>query len=236
MGQRLSGFPTGALHQSELRHWLYHGGGGEPIAGPSTAQTITYGDPNLGGKPPYYENWNLNVQHSITPSLTLSVAYSGSSGHFLPGAGNLGPMTNQIPLQYITLGPLLGQTVTAATLAQARPVPDIAIRFPNFTGTIAETLKPFPQYSGISNPWANLGISTYNALQTTLTRRFAQGLTFTLAYTFSKQLDDLVGTPRNPFNDALEKGPGTHRPPPRRQPHLCLPTALRQRSQAEQQL
>jgi len=183
---------------------------GAPIAGPSTAQTITYGDPNLGGKPPYYENWNLNVQHSITPSLTLSVAYSGSSGHFLPGAGNLGPMTNQIPLQYITLGPLLGQTVTAATLAQAQALfPNIAIPFPNFTGTIAQTLKPYPRYSGISNPWANLGISTYNALQTTLTRRFAQGLTFTLAYTFSKQLDDLVGTPRNPYNDALEKGPGT---------------------------
>ena len=182
---------------------------GAPIAGPSTAQTITYGDPNLGGKPPYYENWNLNIQHSITPSLTLSVAYSGSSGHFLPGAGNLGPMTNQIPLQYIALGPLLGQTVSAATLAQAQAVfPNIAIPFPNFTGTIAQTLKPFPQYSGISNPWANLGISTYNALQTTLIRRFSQGLTFTLAYTFSKQLDDLVATPRNPFNDSLERAPG----------------------------
>jgi hypothetical protein len=29
---------------------------GAPIAGPSTAQTITFGDPDLGGKPPYYEN------------------------------------------------------------------------------------------------------------------------------------------------------------------------------------
>src|ERR1700730_4077399 len=36
----------------------------------------------------------------------------------------------------------------------------------------------------------------------------SQGLTFTLAYTFSKQLDDLVGTPRNPFDNSLEKGPG----------------------------
>jgi hypothetical protein len=182
---------------------------GAPIAGPSTAQTITYGDPNLGGKPPYYENWNLNIQHSLTPSLTLSVAYSGSSGHFLPGAGNAGPFTNQIPLQYLTLGPLLGQTLTAATLAQAQAVfPNIGIPFPNFTGTIGQALKPYPQYSGISNPWMNLGISTYNALQTTLTRRFAQGLTFTLAYTFSKELDDLVGSPRNPFNNALERGPG----------------------------
>src|ERR1035438_6243955 len=144
------------------------------------------------------------------PGLTLSVAYRGSSGHCLPGAGNLGPMTNQIPLQYITLGSLLGQTLSATTLAQAQAVfPNIGIPFPNFTGTIAQVLKPFPQYSGISNPWANLGISTYNSLQTTLTRRFSQGLTFTLAYTFSKQLDDLVGTPRNPFNDGLERGPGT---------------------------
>ncbi len=181
---------------------------GAPIAGPSTAQTITFGDPELGGKPPYYENWNLNLQRSLTANLTLSVAYSGSSGHFLPGAGNAGPMTNQIPLQYIVLGSLLGQTLSPATLAQAQAVfPNIAIPFPNFTGTIAQALKPFPQYSGIANPWANLGISTYNALQTTLTHRFNRGLTFTLAYTFSKQLDDLV-TARNPFDDSLEKGPG----------------------------
>lgn len=182
---------------------------GAPIAGPGTAQTITFGDPDIGGKPPYYENWNINLQHSFTPSLTLSVAYSGSGGHFLPGAGNLGPMTNQIPLQYITLGPLLGQTASAATLAQAQAIfPNIAIPFSNFTGTIAQTLKPYPQYNGIANPWANLGISTYNALQTTLTRRFSQGLTFTLAYTFSKELDDLVASPRNPFDDSLEKAPG----------------------------
>ncbi len=182
---------------------------GAPIAGPSTAQTITFGDPNIGGKAPYYENWNFNIQQSITPSLVLSVAYSGSAGHFLPGAGNAGPMTNQIPLQYLSLGPLLGQTLTPATLAQAQAAfPNIGIPFPNFTGTIGQALKPYPQYNGISNPWADLGNSTYNSLQTTLTRRFAHGLTFTVNYTFSKELDDLVSSPRNPYNNALEKAPG----------------------------
>ena len=44
------------------------------------------------------------------------------------------------------------------TLAQAQALfPNIALPFPNFTGTIAQTLKPFPQYNGIANPWANLG-------------------------------------------------------------------------------
>lgn len=181
---------------------------GAPIAGPSTAQTITFGDPELGGKPPYYENWNISIQHALASNLTLTAAYSASGGHFLPGAGNAGPMTNQIPLQYIALGPLLGQTLNASTLAQAQAMfPNIAMPFPNFTGTIAQALKPYPQYSGISNPWANLGNSTYNALQLTLERRFAQGLTFTINYTYSKELDDLAN-PRNPFNDALEKAPG----------------------------
>ena len=114
---------------------------GAPIAGPSTAQTITFGDPDLGGKPPYYENWNLNIQHSITPSLTLSVAYSGSSGHFLPGAGNLGPMTNQIPLQYITLGPLLGQTLSADD-AGAGP------------GRLPQHRHPLPEFHGDDRPGA----------------------------------------------------------------------------------
>ena len=56
---------------------------------------------------------------------------------------------------------------------------------------------------------ADLGMSTYHALQTSLTRRYANGFTFSLGYTFSKELDNLLGTPRNPFNAALEKAPGT---------------------------
>ena len=61
---------------------------------------------------------------------------------------------------------LLTPTLTAATLAQAQALfPNIAIPFPNFTGTIGQALKPFPQYSGISDPWLDVGNSTYNSLR-----------------------------------------------------------------------
>src|ERR1019366_1134123 len=86
--------------------------------------------------------------------------------------------------------------------------PNISTPFPNFSGTIAQALKPFPQYNGISDPWLDVGNSTYNALQVSLTHRFAHGLTFMVNYTFSKELDDLVGV-RDPNKDFLEKGPGT---------------------------
>jgi hypothetical protein len=87
--------------------------------------------------------------------------------------------------------------------------PNVAIPFPNFTGTIGQALKPFPQYNGISNPWLDVGNSTYNALQVSLNHRFAKGLTFMVNYTFSKQLDDLLASPRDPNKDFLEKAPGT---------------------------
>jgi hypothetical protein len=177
-------------------------------SGPTTAQTVTYGDPNFGGKAPYYEDWSFNIQHSFTPNLVLSVAYSASDGHWLPGAAVAGPYTNQIPAQYLPLGSLLTQTLSATTLAQAQALfPNIAIPFPNFTGTIGQAVKPFPQYNGISDPWLDVGNSTYNSLQVSLTHRFAQGLTFMVNYTFSKELDDLAGV-RDPNKDFLEKGPG----------------------------
>jgi hypothetical protein len=178
-------------------------------SGPTTAQTLAYGDPNFGGKAPYYENWSFNIQHSFTPDLVLSVAYSASAGHWLPGAGVAGPFTNQIPTRYLPLGSLLTQTLTPATVAQAQAMfPNIGIPFPNFTGTIGQALKPFPQYNGLSNPWLDVGNSTYNALQVSLNRRFAHGLTFMINYTFSKELDDLAGV-RDPDKDYLEKGPGS---------------------------
>jgi Carboxypeptidase regulatory-like domain/TonB dependent receptor len=177
-------------------------------SGPTTAQTVTFGDPNFGGKAPYYEDWSFNIQHSFTPNLVLSVAYSASAGHWLPGAAVAGPFTNQIPTQYLPLGSLLTQTLSPTTLAQAQLLfPNITTPFPNFTGTIGQSLKPFPMYNGISDPWLDVGNSTYNSLQVSLNHRFGNGLTFMVNYTFSKELDDLAGV-RDPNKDFLEKAPG----------------------------
>ena len=41
-------------------------GTGYITANPTGAQTLTFGDPVTGGKPPYYENWNFSIQRSLT--------------------------------------------------------------------------------------------------------------------------------------------------------------------------
>jgi hypothetical protein len=182
---------------------------GGPWAGPSTAATMTYGDPAFGGKAPYYEDWHLNVQHSLTQNMMLSLSYSASAGHWLPGAGVAGPMTNQIPVTYLPLQGTLSSTLSATSLATVQAMfPSFKTPFPNFTGTVAQALKPFPQYGSISDPWLDVGNSTYNSLQISLNQRLSHGLTFMFNYAYSKELDDLVGV-RDPNKDFLEKGPGT---------------------------
>ncbi|HEY3838922.1 MAG TPA: TonB-dependent receptor [Bryobacteraceae bacterium] len=182
-------------------------GTGFITSNPLGAQTITYGDFNLGAKPPYYENWNFGIQHSLTSSMTLGLTYTASAGKYLPGAG-VGILANPIPDIYLPLGSLLTTTATPSTIAQAQRIfPNIGLPFPNFVGTIGQMLRPYPQYGAISDPWGDVGQSSYNALQITFNRRFSRGLTFMLGYTFSKEMDDLA-TDRDPFNNNLERAPG----------------------------
>ena len=185
-------------------------GTGFITSNPTGAQTVTYGNPELGGKPPYYENWNIGFQRSLPGQLVLNATYSGSAGKFLPGAGQGGETVNIAPLKYLALGPLLTTTATSATIAQAQVLfPEVKLPFSNFVGTVGQMLRPFPQYGTISNPWTNLGMSTYHAMQSSVSRRYSNGFTFSLGYTFSKELDNLLGTPRDPFKASLEKSQGT---------------------------
>jgi hypothetical protein len=185
-------------------------------SGPTTAQGLSYGDPEKGGIAPQYQDWSFDVQHSFSPNMTLSVAYSASAGHHLPGAGVTNPETNQIPVQYLPLGSLLTQTLVSTTgvlntstlAAVQAQFPSFQVPFTNFVGTVAAALRPFPQYSGLSDPWLDVGNSSYNSLQASLNRRMAGGLTFMLNYTFSKELDDLAGL-RYPNANNLEHSVGT---------------------------
>jgi hypothetical protein len=185
-------------------------GTGFITSNPNGVQNPVYGDPQTGGKPPYYENWNFGIQRSLTPQMTLGLAYSGSMGKFLPGPGNGGGTTlNVAPLKYLALGSLLTATANPANIAAAQAIiPGIALPFPNFVGTIGQMVRPFPQYGTISSPWFDVGQSNYQGLQATLSRRFSRGLTFAGSYTFSKELDNLLGTTRNPFDYSLEKSRG----------------------------
>ncbi|MBV9084303.1 MAG: TonB-dependent receptor, partial [Acidobacteriaceae bacterium] len=64
---------------------------------------ITYGDPQIGGKPPYFENWNFGIQRAVTSNMTLTLAYSASAGHFLATSVGRTIWSNQIDPRYLVL-------------------------------------------------------------------------------------------------------------------------------------
>ncbi|MCI0388971.1 MAG: TonB-dependent receptor [Acidobacteria bacterium] len=159
--------------------------------GTGTGGAMTFGDPN--SQPPRYQNWNLSVQRSLTQSLVVTAAYVGSNGKQLRGGGR-GPWSNQMDPKYLVLGNLLNANATLANVAAAQAiVPGISLPFPTFVGTIAQMLRPFPQYNSVADVYGNVGQSNYNALQLSVQQRLSHGLTFNFNYTISKALGTING-------------------------------------------
>ncbi|WP_213807557.1 TonB-dependent receptor [Granulicella sp. dw_53] len=187
--------------------------------GGPTAGAITYGDPEVGGKVPEFTNYSLSIQHSITNSLTLAVGYTGSQGHNLPTTLGRNPSANQIDPRYLALGTDLNLSATpanitlgnahAAALGLGTPFKLPYANFDTTNGKLFRTLLPFPQYTSITDIWPDVGNSNFNALQVVVTQRASNGLTLNLAYTFSKEMDNVVTVARTSYNPFQEYGLGS---------------------------
>jgi hypothetical protein len=135
-------------------------------------------------KTPYMQQWNVALQQQLGKSMALEVAYDGMRGNHLP---EVGYYLSQLPPN--ELGPQISQSVSnpffgvigTGTLS-------------NSTTTAGHLLAAFPQYASVQVFEPDEAISNYDALLVKLEKRFSQGTTFVLAYTYSKLLDTDSGT------------------------------------------
>lgn len=160
--------------------------------------------------------YTVDVQRQLPFNLIASVGYIGHRADRL--RSNFG-RPNALTLDQLKLGNEILRTnindVTAQQRAYANSVgvsiPTSANAvYPGFNGTVAQAIRPFPQYGRITDILESEGESNYNALQLKLERRFAQGFQFGASYTFSKLItnaseDILGGSPldgvlQNPYN------------------------------------
>ena len=107
---------------------------------------------------------------------------------------------NQVPFSALSQygATLLNSAVDSPAAIAAgikQPWPDFAAfyRSKKVTPTLAQALRPYPQYTTI-NTWDgngdHSGHSNYHALVIKLDKRFARGFTFTSSYVFSKLITD----------------------------------------------
>jgi hypothetical protein len=182
------------------------GTGYTTTAGFNTAgQGLAFVDQYLSTRAPYYMNFNFGIQQSLTQMMTVSLDYSGSNGRFLPtGAGNYAN-SGQLDPKYNVLGKLLSSPANAANVAAAQAIiPSYQLPFPNFnpTFTIGQSLRPFPQYNGITDVYGDFGRSSYNSFIAVLAQKPRHGLSFTLNYTWSKLFDN-TGTGRTAYHNEV---------------------------------
>jgi hypothetical protein len=145
----------------------------------SSVNTVLRSD----GKAPYSHNWSFGLQRELPSSILVEASYVGVKGTHL---GNNLIDLNQLDPSYLKYGSLLTQSVTsAAAVAAGIPIP-----YAGFKGTVAQALRPYPQFLSIPDGANPNGNSTYHALQSKIEKRFSKGLTFLAAYTFSKTISD----------------------------------------------
>ena len=155
-----------------------------PKIDPSFAngQNITW-TPRDGFRPPYLASWSLSVQRELRRNMVVDVAYVGNKGTRLFSYLD---RPNQLDPRFYSLGNLLTQNINSPEAATAGIRPP----FPGFKGTVAQALRPFPQYRDIIKQIEPDGNSTYHALQTKLEKRYSDNLNFLVSYTFSKTITD----------------------------------------------
>ena len=155
----------------------------------------TYMDRNAG-RPPRINQWNIAVQRELTPNISGEVAYVGNHGVWLQSSSywDLNALTpariaaaglnlNNAADRTLLTSPLNSATAAARGFATAPYA-----GFP-MTLTVAQSLRPYPQFGSLVESWAPLGDTWYDALQAKLTKRTSYGLAVTVAYTKSKTLD-----------------------------------------------
>ena len=133
------------------------------------------------GRNAMISEWNLQVQQEIARDTIFTIGYIGQAGQNLPSF-LLQP--NNISSKYLALGDTLNSfNLTAAGITSP---------YAGFNGTVGQALRPFPQYSNLDTPSdiENVGHDSFNAMILKLSHRASYGLTFDIAYTWSKTITD----------------------------------------------
>jgi len=164
------------------------------------------------GRPARQTQWNVGFQREIIKDLLVDVAYVGNRGAWwlssiLDNYNALTPQilaANGIDLSNPTdRGWLTAQIGSSAAGPFQNKLPYAG--FP-LTSTVAQSLRPFPQFSsGLAPLWAPQGRTWYDSLQMKVTKRYSHGLVVDYAFTWAKEEQlGVEGGTVNDYQDRLQ--------------------------------
>jgi hypothetical protein len=168
-----------------------------PVAGQLNSLP-PYNYPNFG-KPPRTIQMNAGMQREITNSTTFELAYVGTRGYWFEADGLVNPDELDQP-QLNRYGLSLANANDRALLATPISNPAVAARgftapYPTFPSgaSLAQALRPYPQFNGVTLNGAMIGNYWYDSMQVKVSRRMSRGLWAQISYTWSKDLGTVNG-------------------------------------------
>jgi hypothetical protein len=147
------------------------------------------------GRPARTWQWNVGLQREVFRDLVVEASYVGNRGVWWRAANMLDYNALQPSVLKSAYGldwsnaadrTILASSVNSANAGRFRGLIPYG-GFPQ-TQTVAQSLRPFPQFTTLAVTGAPLGKTWYDSLQMKATKRFSQGLDFTWTYTYSKEL------------------------------------------------
>ncbi len=144
------------------------------------------------GRPSEFYSWNFDIQHQLPKSFVASISYTATRGVYLASSIlNINQMDPKFFAKY-------GRDLLISDInSPAARAAGLALPFPSFRGTVAQSLKPFPQFGDVqtsggqpSSVGERAGNSTYHAMIVKLDKRYSSGLTLLSSYVLSKMFSD----------------------------------------------
>jgi hypothetical protein len=143
-------------------------------------QAISVFDPNL--KPAYSQRWSFGLQRFLPGQFLVDVSYVGNRSTHVGVARQI----NATPAQYLsTLRVRDQKTIDYLTATFPNPFYGLNSVYSSNMSR-ANLLRPYPQFGDISVQQQPVGYSWYHSLQVRGDKRFSQGYTLQVGYTFSK--------------------------------------------------
>ena len=149
-------------------------------------QSVSFYNPNYQNQ--YSMRWNFDVQQQIAKDMLLEIAYIGNHSVHLTTSYNF----DALPAQYLsTTGTRNAATIAALGSIVANPfsglLPGQSLN--GSTTSASNLLRPYPEYTGVTELNMNNGDSYFNQLAVKLQKRLSNGMQFFVNYSHSRLMD-----------------------------------------------
>jgi hypothetical protein len=171
-----------------------------PQAGYAGKQSPAVWYDSNAGRPARQLQWSIGIQRELRQNLAVEVSYVGNRGVWWYANGMIDVNANtaqRLAAFGLDITNTADQSLLKGTLAAAasRGFKAPYAGYPTNV-SLAQALRPFPQFQSITALWSPLGNTWYDSLQVKVTKRYSSGLSFNSGFTWSKNMT--LGVVSNP--------------------------------------